>query len=57
MYIFLQWYDVGGKITHLNEISLLTLNFPGARASTSPDLKLGHGPQSQNWLCPVIPLY
>lgn len=30
------------------------LYFPRPRASTSSDLKLGHGPLSQNWLCPVI---
>lgn len=30
------------------------LYFPRPRASTSSDLKLGHGPPSQNWLCPVI---
>ena len=39
---------------HFNEICLLTLYFPRARDSTSSDLKLGHGPPSQNWLCPVI---
>ena len=47
LYIFLRC-DVGGQIMHFNEICLLTLYFPRARNSTSSDLKLGHGPPSQN---------